>query len=173
MARVYRSERGGEKESQANTHNDCILRREQGPVDIAGSGPGRDGEHETETGREVGNSPTASCHHSRSLQACGFRSLDEYLPARIVGGGGEMWWKWNGELDLFVTSYTEGEYYFCYIDTRTFVFGCLLRISRVVTDHRDANIPQSIHKGRERNHGSDPSDKCYQRSPILNKHIRP
>jgi len=57
MARVYRSERGGEKESQANTHNDCILRREQGPVDIAGSGPGRDANMRRKRGERSATHP--------------------------------------------------------------------------------------------------------------------
>lgn len=53
---VCRPEKKG-KERHTNTHNDRILRREQGPVDIAGSGPGRDASMRRKRGERSATHP--------------------------------------------------------------------------------------------------------------------
>jgi hypothetical protein len=145
---VYRLEKR-KKERHTNTHNDRITEARTRACRYCRVRTRKRCEHETETGREVGNSPTASCHHSRSLQTSKRANSDPWMNNYPRELSGVVVW-WNEELCLFVTSYVEGEYYFCC--KRTFVFVCLLLISKIVIDHLNTNAPRSVHRGRERHH---------------------
>jgi hypothetical protein len=59
------------KGRQANTHNDRILRRrEQGPVHIAGSGPGRVASMRRKRGGRSATHPQLRATIAEALQAC-------------------------------------------------------------------------------------------------------
>ena len=90
---VYRLEKE-ERRKTHNTHNDRILSgARQGPVHIAGSGPGRDASMRRKRGELSATHnkqlSVCQCHHSR--RASKFRFLEEYSSGGIVGDGGEMW----------------------------------------------------------------------------------